>query len=297
MRFNFTFRVLILCVPMLAVGSEVARSADEPTGKKDSERSFAGTKAGQQIADNVLLTPLVWIPPGKFLMGSPPTQPGHRADEGPVEVTLTAGFWLGKYEVTQSEWENMMRTTPWRGKKDVLEGDNYPASFISWDDAMKFCERLTRYERGEGRLPAGWRYTLPTEAQWEYACRAGTATAFSFGDDAAMFGDYGWYDGNTVRRGEPFAHAIGQKQPNAWGLCDMHGNVYEWCRDRGDSAIGRLPGGTDPHGPATGSRRADRGGGWEDAANKARSASRDFSPPDERNDDLGFRLAIVRAGQ
>ena len=290
-------RVAILCVAAVTVATVVARSADEPAGKKVSDGSFAGTKAGQQIADNVLLTPLVWVPPGKFLMGSPPTEPGHRANEGPVEVTLTAGFWLGKYEVTQSEWENMMHTTPWRGKKDVLEGDNYPASFISWDDAMKFCERLTRYERGEGRLPTGWRYTLPTEAQWEYACRAGTATAFSFGDDAALFGDYGWCDGNTVRRSEPFAHAIGQKQPNAWGLCDMHGNVYEWCRDRGDSAIGRLPGGIDPQGPATGSRRADRGGGWEDPASKARSASRDFSPPDERNDDLGFRLAIVRAGQ
>jgi formylglycine-generating enzyme required for sulfatase activity len=283
----------LACV--LAIACSVAGD-DEPAGKK-ADRNFAGTKAGQQIADNVLLTSLVWVPPGTFLMGSPPTEPGHRANEGPVEVTLTAGFWLGKYEVTQSEWENMMHTTPWRGKKDVLEGDNYPASCISWDDAMKFCERLTRYERGEGRLPAGWKYTLPTEAQWEYACRAGTTTAFSFGDDAALIGDYGWYDGNTVRRGECFAHAIGQKQPNAWGLCDMHGNVYEWCRDRGDSAMGRLPGGTDPQGPATGSRRADRGGGWEDPANKARSAGRDFSPPDERNPDLGFRLAIVRAGQ
>jgi formylglycine-generating enzyme required for sulfatase activity len=285
----------LVCV--LAIFWSVAHSADEPAGKKVSDRSFAGTKAGQQIADNVLLTPLVWIPPGKFLMGSPATEPGHRANEGPVEVTLTAGFWLGKYEVTQSEWENMLRTTPWRGGKDVLEGDNYPASFISWNDAMQFCERLTRYERGEGRLPAGWKYTLPTEAQWEYACRAGTTTAFSFGDDAALIGDYGWYDGNTVARGERFAHAIGQKQPNAWGLCDMHGNVYEWCRDRGDSAAGRLPGGIDPQGPAAGSRRADRGGGWEDSANKARSAGRDFSPPDERNPDLGFRLAIVRAGQ
>ena len=290
-------RVAFLCVVSVTITTLVARSADEPAGKKDSDHSFAGTKAGQQIADNVLLTPLVWVPPGKFLMGSPPTEPGHRANEGPVEVTLTAGFWLGKYEVTQSEWENMMHTTPWRGKKDVLEGDNYPASFISWDDAMKFCERLTRYERGEGRLPAGGSTPCPPRAQWEYACRAGTTTAFSFRDDAALFGDYGWYDGNTVRRSEPFAHAIGQKQPNAWGLCDMHGNVYEWCRDRGDSVIGRLPGGTDPQGSATGSRRADRGGGWEDPASKARSASRDFSPPDERNDDLGFRLAIVRAGQ
>jgi formylglycine-generating enzyme required for sulfatase activity len=286
---------LLACA--LAIGCSVAHSADEPAGKKVSDSSFAGTKAGQQIADNVLLTSLVWIPPGKFVMGSPPTEAEHRANEGPVEVTLTSGFWLGKYVVTQSEWENMMHTTPWRGQKDVLEGDNYPASFISWDDAMKFCDRLTQYERGEGRLPAGWRYTLPTEAQWEYACRAGTTTAFSFGDDGSMFGNYGWYDGNTVRRGERFAHAIGQKQPNTWGLCDMHGNVYEWCRDRGDSAIGRLPGGTDPQGPATGSRRADRGGGWEDPASKARSACRDFSPPDERNDDLGFRLAIVRAGQ
>ncbi len=197
-------RVAFLCVVSVTLTTLVARSADEPAGKKDSDRSFAGTKAGQQIADNVLLTSLVWVPQGKFLMGSPPTEPGHRANEGPVEVTLTAGFWLGKYGVTQSEWENMMHTTPWRGKKDVLEGDNYPASFISWYDAMKFCERLTRYERGEGRLPAGWRYTLPTEAQWEYACRAGTTTAFSFGDDAALIGDYGWYDGNTVRRGERF---------------------------------------------------------------------------------------------
>ena len=131
MRFNFTLRVLILCVPMLAVGSEVARSADEPTGKKDSERSFAGTKAGQQIADNVLPTPLVWVPPGKFWMGSPPTEPGHWANEGPVAVTLTAGFWLGKYEVTQSEWENMMRMTPCAERKTCSKGTTIrPASSV-----------------------------------------------------------------------------------------------------------------------------------------------------------------------
>jgi formylglycine-generating enzyme required for sulfatase activity len=283
----------LVCV--LTVWS-AARSADDPAAKNDSDRRFAGTQAGQSMADNVLRTQMVWIPPGKFLMGSPASEPGHRANEGQAEVTLAAGFWLAKYEVTQSEWENVMHTTPWRGQKGVLEGDNYPASFISWHDAMKFCELMTQYEHEAGRLPAGWKYSLPSETQWEYACRAGTATAFSFGDDAAPLNDYGWYDGNTVRRGERFAHSIGQKQPNAWGLCDMHGNVYEWCLDAAPQSSSGTSGEKGGSSSAA-SRRADRGGGWEDPAGKARSPSRDFNPPDERNAHLGFRLAIVPTGK
>jgi formylglycine-generating enzyme required for sulfatase activity len=262
------------CVPL---------SADPPTG----------TRVGQTRDDNSLSTALVWIPPGTFTMGSPKGEAGRTERENPVSVTLTQGFWLGKHEVTQLEWTTVMHTTPWHGMENVREGDDYAASFINWDDAMKFCERLTETERRAGRLPAGWKYTLPTEAQWEYACRAGTTMRFSFGDDEANLFEYGWFNENTVKVGQRFAHQVGKKKANAWGLHDMHGNVYEWCRDR---FADKLPGGNDPQGPAEGTPRVDRGGGWEDSATNARSGFRDRSPPDERNNDLGFRVALVPSG-
>ena len=115
-------------------------------------------------------------------MGSPKSEIGPAGTEHQVPVTLTHGYWLGRYEVTQLEWQTLMHTTPWQGKENVKEGDNYPVTFVSWDEANKFCEKLTETERRAGRLPAGWKYMLPTEAQWEYACRAGTTTRYSFGD-------------------------------------------------------------------------------------------------------------------
>src|SRR5438552_19114179 len=129
---------------------------------------------------------LVWCPPGEFTMGSPTTELDHKGNhpenENQVKVTLTRGFWLGKYEVTQQEWKRVMKTEPWIGKAHLKEGGKLPAARLSWDDSMSFCGKLTELDRKAGRLPDGWLYTLPTEAQWERARRAGTETKFSFGN-------------------------------------------------------------------------------------------------------------------
>src|SRR5262249_1391794 len=152
-------------------------------------------------------------------------------NENQVLVTLSRGFWLGKYEVKQGDWKALMASTPWSGKKDVTEGNESPAAALTWEDAEKFCVELTRKERAAGRGPIDWRYTLPTEAQWEYACRAGQRTRFTFGDDEAHLGDYAWFQKNADAVGEQYVHQVGTKRANSWGLHDMHGNAWEWCRD------------------------------------------------------------------
>src|SRR5579872_3742757 len=217
----------------------------------------AGDAAGEIRDDNGLAFKLVWCPPGKFLMGSPVPEAGRREDENQVEVTLSQGFWLGQTEVTLGQWEQVLLGKDARGEDDR---GNYPAHTINWYDAMEFCRKLTDQEREAGRLPRGWEYTLPTEAQWEYACRAGTTTAYSFGDDSAQLGDYAWMTISAPDRaalvGKAYDHPGGLKKPNAWGLYDMYGNVGEWCQDWFDK---ELSGGTDPRGPARGTERVNRG--------------------------------------
>jgi formylglycine-generating enzyme required for sulfatase activity len=214
-----------------------------------------------------------------------------------VKVTLTKGFWLSQHEVTQAEWRGLMQTTPWNRKFGGKECDNYPATFVSWDDAMKFCEKLTEQERSAGRLPSDWQYTLPTEAQWEYACRAGTTTRFSFGNSDLKLSDYAWWGGfvgDGSAGNEKYAHLVGQKQANPWGLKDMYGNVWELCRDWHASA---LTGGTDPQGPAQGKFRVMRGGSWGATAIDCRSAVRQGHGPHRGTGDMGFRLAAVPSGK
>src|SRR5207249_5563102 len=127
--------------------------------------------------------------------------------------TLTKGFWLGKYEVTQAEWKHVVGSEPWRGEPLIRQAGNYPAANITWLDADDFCDEMTRSERKAGRLPAGWEYRLPTEAQWEYACRAGSKTKFCFGDDEMQLGDFAWYDENADGVGEKYPHRVGLKKP------------------------------------------------------------------------------------
>ena len=144
---------------------------------------------------------LIEIPAGKFTMGSPEDEKDHQEDfEAQVRVTLTKPFRLGKTEVTQGQWKSVMGTEPWDGQNFVQADKDCPATFVSWDDATEFCEKLTAIERKAGKLKADEEYRLPTEAEWEYACRAGTTTAFSFGDDESQLGEYAWFDGNA--RGE-----------------------------------------------------------------------------------------------
>ncbi len=226
-------------------------------------------------------------------MGSPPSEPGRIHNEGQVAVTLTSGFWLGKYEVTQSEWKQMMQTEPWNGMKATKKvGADIPATCFSWNEANDFCRKLTEQERQAGRLANDWEYTLPTEAQWEWGCRARTDTRFSFGDDNSKLGDYAWFSANASKAHEVYAHPVGQKKANPWGLCDMHGNVWEWCRD---VYAEKLPGGRDPEvkpDENAGSNRVFRGGGWGFDAARCRSGSRNSYLPDRRVMIYGFRLAL-----
>jgi sulfatase modifying factor 1 len=297
MRLSPFCQVALQFACVIALGGSVAE-ADDAASHKKAASSFAGTKAGQIRDDNGPKLKLAWCLPDDFTMGSPVNEKGRGDDENQVHVTLTKGFWMGQHEVTQAEWQHVMHTTPWiavpfGGKVFIKEGNDYPATGVSWLDATKFCETLTRQERGNGRLASGWRYALPTEAQWEYACRGGSKSRFSFADDESQLDDYAWWGilfGNANAKREEYAHAVGQKKPNPLGLSDMHGNVYEWCRDW---YAKELPGGTDPQGPAKGMGRVIRGGSWVDPAAFCRSADRSRGKPDFRTSDLGFRLVAV----
>ena len=186
-----------------------------------------------------------------------------------------------------------MTSHNWSGKTNVEVGENFPATFVSWNDATAFCQRLTDTDHKNGKLPAGESYRLPTDAEWEYACRAGTTTAFSFGEDESKLGEYAWFSGNTV--GKKYAHKVGIKKPNPWGLHDMHGNVWEWCSDWYD---GKLIGGVDPIGPEEGSNRVNRGGCWWYSPDYCRSAFRyGYAPSYRNNDVLGFRVARSQSVQ
>jgi formylglycine-generating enzyme required for sulfatase activity len=172
------------------------------------------------------------------------------------------------------------KTKPWveHGNTDLYRaGASYPAVYINHTDAMAFCEKLTELERAAGRLPVGWSYTLPTEAQWEYAGRAGTKTKYSLGDDDATLGDYAWFDKNAYDIDEAYAHLVGKKKPNPWKLRDMHGNVWEWCSDWKDKDYKTSPG-RDPRGPVEGSHRVFRGGSWLTSARSAWLSARNLPP-------------------
>jgi formylglycine-generating enzyme required for sulfatase activity len=225
------------------------------------------------------------IPPGEFLMGSPAGEERRRDDETQVSVTLTRAFQLSRTEVTQGQWRAVMGTEPWKGQFDVQEGDDYAATYVSWDEAVSFCEKLSAKE-GKG-------YRLPTEAEWEWACRSGSRTAYSFGGSEGDLGRYAWFRGNTHDIGEKYAHRVGQKLPNGFGLSDMHGNVWEWC---GDWHGEKLVGGSNPVGASSGSIRSHRGGSWYDTAGPCRSAYRSWFDPSFRHGNLGFRLALSPSG-
>lgn len=230
---------------------------------------------------------LVWIPPGTFTMGSPANETDRYSDEGPqTRVYLSKGFFMGKYEVTQREYHEVTGSNP-----SYFTGDlDCPVEQVSWNDAVAYCTKLTENESKAGRLPAGYVYRLPTEAEWEYACRAGTTTRFSHGDDPgyAMLKNYCWYSANSNGR----TWKVGGKLPNPWGLYDMHGNVWEWCLDwYQDSLAGGIV--TDPTGPRSGSNRVVRGGSWSDGGSGCRSAYRWYYWPGNRNRIIGFRVLLA----
>jgi len=225
---------------------------------------------------------LVQIHAGAFTMGSAEGEANRGADEGPAtRVTLTQDFYLGATDVTQGQYESVTGTNPSDFKN---AGKNAPVEQVTFAEATAFCQKLTERESAAGRLPEGYAFSLPTEAQWEYACRAGTTGPYA-GDIPAM----SWYDANSGGT----THPVAAKKPNAWGLYDMTGNVYQWCSDW---YAKRYPGGsvTDPTGPATGIVHVLRGGGWYYDRTYCRSAYRDFDPGFRANF-IGFRLALSAA--
>lgn len=302
---------LAICVVAVAFLRMTEADSDEPAKpEKPARDPILGKELGQVRDDNGLKMKLVWCLSGIVPMDQVEhiAEPVAETDDAPapnswqsrkitpVKVALTKGFWLGKYEVTQSEWKQVMNTEPWKGQDLTKEGPDYPATFVSWNDAVDFCRKVTERERQAGRLSNDWEYTLPTEAQWERACRARTETRFSFGDDRSKLGDYAWCGDNARNAGEEYAHRVGQKKPNPWGHYDMHGNVWEWCRD---VYAEKLPRGLDPVVIPTekteSSDRVLKGGSWRYIFADWRSGLRYGNKPDIQNALNGFRLALSAA--
>ena len=231
--------------------------------------------------DSNISMDMVWCPPGTFIMGSPENELGRWDDETQHSITISNGFWIGKYEVTQAQYKAIMGSNP---AFAYGIGDNYPVYSVSWNDAINFCIKLTEMEQIAGRLPEGYEYTLPTEAQWEYACRAGTSTALNSGknltnkEKCPNMDELGWYYYNSGNSTYP----VGLKKPNNWGLYDMHGNVWEWCMDWYSPSYTN---------PSTGSYHVMRGGSWHNNARRCRSADR-YRRLDNDCYDRGFRVAL-----
>ena len=239
---------------------------------------------------------LVLIPAGEFLMGSPDSDKDALDIEKPQHrVRITRPFYLGVYEVTQGQYRAVTGENPSHFKGS----DDLPVESVSWIAAIAFCNKLSEreglkpyHQLGAVSQSGGEGYRLPTEAEWEYACRAGSTTRYNFGDDAARLGEYAWFRDNSGGK----THPVGQKRPNAWGLYDMHGNVWEWCWDGYDPGYYRQTPGADPVGPSQAAFRVLRGGSWDSYPRNARSASRYILPPALRNNFVGFRLARVQSG-
>ena len=296
--------VWVLCVSCGEASTVVADPSDEANRTATAQEGVVPANeprsiAGRKLVENSIGMKFVRIPKGTFLMGSPPDEVGSSDDERQHEVTLTRDFYLGVYEVTQAQYKKVMGKNPsyftgdkvaerhpqtGRFVKDV-DSANHPVENVSHDDAVEFCRRLSEMPDEKA---AGRRYRVPTEAEWEYACRAGSNTAFSFGNEAGDLGSHAWYEANS----NGMTHAVGGKKPNAFGLYDMHGNVLEWCSDWYDEKYYASSPATDPTGPDSGSYRVMRGGSWLNAPFFVRCASRYFYPPVPRETSLGIRVVL-----
>ncbi|MCR9197828.1 MAG: formylglycine-generating enzyme family protein [Planctomycetaceae bacterium] len=244
--------------------------ADEPGTARGNE-----SKVLRNSVD-IVLRP---VSAGTFTMGAPSAESGKRTDERPRQVTITRPFLISQTEVTQQQWTVVMKTAPWRGKRSVKLGPDRPAAYVNWHQAVAFCRKLSRLEN---RV-----YRLPTEAEWECACRAGTQTAYSFGVDADELPRHAFCEANTMAVGAVYAHPVARKLPNAFGLHDMHGNQWEWCADWYTPHPAET---VDPTGPALGRQRVIRGGSWHCSADLCRSATRFYRDPTMATSDVGFRV-------
>lgn len=251
-----------------------------------SSGACTGSDETVMLSGNVPLE-MVWIPGGTFLMGSPETEQDRYSSEGPQHYVTVAGFWMGKYELTKRQWTAVMGTTPWAGQSYVLDNLDSPAVYVSWNDAQSFLTTLNSYAKKTFRLSS--------EAQWEYACRASTTTRFYWGDDPdhTEIGDHAWYYFNAFSLpGQQYAHAVGQKLPNAFGLYDMSGNVLEWCQDWYHSSYVGAPTDGSAWEVTAEFYRVLRGGDFYDGDGACRSAYRNYNlPPGFGGYNYGFRIA------
>lgn len=288
----FTVLLLLIGCERITPVSAVLAPPDAFDGKNPGEeRQVAGIK-------------LCWCPAGTFTMGSSRDEPERRPGEDQVMVTLTKGFWMAKYEATQRDWKRVMGALPGPLTAELPEDDVLPVGNVNYAQAEAFCLKLTDLAHAAGEMPNIWEFRLPTEAQWEYACRAGTTTMFSFGNQlTSREANFKGASFGTTERGPSTGKAtpVGSYPANAWGLHDMHGNIFEWCRDWYHA---RLPGGVDPDlrdakDTATPSENGDisrsrRGGCWADEGKFLRTAFRLRFEPHRRYDHIGFRVALVR---
>lgn len=335
---------VVLALRLLIVQSREANSPHNPAPVNPQRPLFPAwegpimqidpddlARAGRERDDNGVGMKFCWCPPGTFRMGSVPVYLHEDLVNGPVRVTISQGFWMGKFEVTQAQWQGVMGKTlheqfeamqaQWqdiRGKTlrgqrakgqsqphslgdgslrdHAGEGPDHPVYFTSHAEVEQFCRKLTEAERSAGRLDLNWEYRLPTEAQWEFACRAGTTTATTFGDRFSS--TQANFDGSRPFKDSPagpYLHEttpVGHYPANSWGLHDMHGNVSEWCRD----CFTALPGGTDPVVEPLSPRRAFRGGCWYDPGAFCLSTTRNWVKVDTRGSGIGFRVALVPTG-
>jgi formylglycine-generating enzyme required for sulfatase activity len=270
--------VVVLAAVGTGCGKGPEQAAKQPGPAQDADVGAASEPAPKDLTVDLgggVEMEFVLIPTGEFVMGD---DRGADGEKPAHKVKITQPFYLGKYEVTQEQWEAVMGHNP-----SQFKGPNNPVERVSWHDCQTFLAKLNE------KLGAdGGEFSLPTEAQWEYACRAGTTTQYSFGDDFSGIGDYAWCGGNS----EGMPHPVGQKKPNAWGLHDMHGNVLEFCADWFSDDYYRNSPAEDPAGPDSGRDRMSRGGSWSlvDPA-KFRCACRGSYPPVYRSRYRGFRVA------
>ncbi len=264
-----------------AAKKERLRLEAEAKSKADVAKDrMASGGAFQPGEKHVLGLAVRWVPAGGFTMGSPNSEEDRSSDEAQHEVVLSRGFFIAETECTQAQWELVMGNNP-----SNFKGPNRPVERVSWEEAVEYCRKLTTKQHGEGLLPVGWEWRLPTESEWEYGARAGQK-GLRHGELEAI----AWWSGNSGSE----THAVGGKQPNALGLYDMMGNVSEWCADwSGDYPTGTV---TDPSGPSSGSYRVFRGSCWRAAAGDVRSALRRWYGPGDRTFEVGFRpvLSSVR---
>jgi formylglycine-generating enzyme len=243
-------------------------------------------QAGTLWDTNSLAMKFIYVPAGEYLMGAPESDLAvftSQAQQAPVKISQ--GFYMGKFEVTQQEWKSVMGTEPWKGKDDAKAGDNFPASCIGWEDASAFCKKL------QTTMPfQNMEFRLPTEAEWEYACRAGTTTQFHFGQEDKVIDQFGWTNRSPQVAAAQHAQPVGVKKPNPWGLHDMHGNVCEWCSDWYELII---RGGVDPKGPEAGDMRVTRGGSWRNEPLDCASYYRRRDGIDNRFGNIGFRVVLA----